>query len=74
MDGLEVSMDFMDHALKFVYFINENSFSPKAITINGKAVQFTYEENNYRRGGAVIPLKQYTDLLNKHENLVEIWI
>jgi cellobiose phosphorylase len=72
MNGLSASMDFMGYPVLFRYSIKENNFHPKAISINGKVLNFTYEENKYRRGGAVIPKEKFLGMLNRQENIVEI--
>lgn len=72
LDGLSASMDFMGHQVTFNYVIKENCFSPKAISVNGSAMPFVYEENKYRQGGAVLPADQFLAVLNKQHNIVEI--
>ena len=72
LDGLSASMDFMGHPATFIYAVKENNFGPKAISINGKTVKFAYEDNKYRRGGAVIPSSLFLAMLNKRENTVEV--
>jgi 1,2-beta-oligoglucan phosphorylase len=72
MDGLSASMDFLGHHVTFNYVIIEGCFSPKAISVNGNTVMFGYEENKYRKGGAVIPTDQFLALLNQQHNIVEI--
>jgi cellobiose phosphorylase len=72
LNGLSASMDFMGHPMTFVYSVKEGCFSPKIISVNGKSVVFTYEENKYRKGGAVIPASEFLAMLNKQENTVEI--
>jgi cellobiose phosphorylase len=72
MDGLEASLDFLGRAVTFRYSVTEDSFGPKKITINGNAIAFVQEENEYRTGGAVIPEDQFLALLNQKDNLVEI--
>ena len=72
LNGLSASMDFMGHPMTFVYSVKEGCFSPKTISVNGKSVVFTYEENKYRKGGAVIPASEFLAMLNKQENTVEI--
>lgn len=72
MDGLEVSMDFMDYPVRFRYSVKEDNFSPKAIIINGEDVLFTYEDNPYRKGGAMIKTGLFPDILNEKENLITI--
>jgi len=71
MDGLSASMDFMGHSVTFRYAVKENCYSPKAIAIDGKVLQFTHEDNKYRLGGAVIPAKIFLALLD-HGSIVEI--
>jgi hypothetical protein len=71
LDGLSVSMDYLGHGVTWNYAVKEGNFSPRAISINGKAVQFTYEENKYRPGGAVIPAEQFLSMLDRQENIVD---
>ena len=56
----------------FHYAIKENTFSPKVISINGKEIKFTYENNKYRKGGAVIPTERFLAMLNQQDNKVEV--
>jgi len=72
LDGLSASIDFMGHPVTFNYAIKENCFGPKAISINGNPIKFTYEDNKYRKGGAVIPADQFLTMLNKQDNNIEI--
>ncbi len=72
MDGLVASIDFKGHRITLKYTVNENCFSPKAISINGNILTFQYQENKYRQGGAVIPMEQFMSLLTKPENTIEI--
>jgi 1,2-beta-oligoglucan phosphorylase len=72
LDGLSASMDFMGHSVTFTYAVKESNFGPKAISVNGKLIQFTVEDNKYRQGGAVIPTDQFSAMLNQQDNLIEI--
>jgi cellobiose phosphorylase len=72
LDGLSASIDFMGHSVTFIYEIKECCFGPKAISINGKPIKFTYEDNKYRQGGAVIPTDQFLAMLNQQDNTIEI--
>jgi cellobiose phosphorylase len=72
LDGLSASMDFMGHSVTFNYAIKEHCFGPKDISINGKPIKFTYEDNKYRHGGAVIPTDQFLTMLKKKNNTIEI--
>jgi hypothetical protein len=65
-------MDLLNHAVTFNYAVKEGNFSPKAVSINGKAIQFQYEENKYRKGGAVISVERFLAMLNRPENIVEV--
>ena len=47
-------------------------FGPRKVTINGRAVTFETEENDYRKGGAVIPKDLFKSMLSKENNVVEI--
>jgi cellobiose phosphorylase len=72
LDGLSASMDLLGHAVTFNYSVKEGNFSPKAVSIDGKAIQFTYEENKYRKGGAVISAEQFLAMLDRQEHIVEV--
>jgi cellobiose phosphorylase len=72
LDGLSASLDLLDHAVTFNYAVKEGNFSPKAVSINGKAIQFKYEENKYRKGGAVISAEQFLAMLDRQQNIVEV--
>ncbi len=72
MDGLSASIRFLDHDVTFHYAVKEDSFNPKNISINGKTIPFTYEENKYRKGGAVFASAKFLSLLNHQNNIVEI--
>jgi cellobiose phosphorylase len=72
LDGLSASMDLLGHAVTFNYAVKEGNFSPNAVSINGKSIQFKYEENKYRKGGAVIPTEQFLAMLDRQDNIVEV--
>jgi cellobiose phosphorylase len=72
MDGLSAEINFMGHPITFKYIVREDCFNPKRISINGTTVDFTYEDNIYRKGGAVIASGRFLSLLNQQENLVEV--
>jgi cellobiose phosphorylase len=72
LDGLSASLDFMGYSTTFKYAVRESNYSPRSVFINGKTVKFIYEDNKYRKGGAVIPVDQFLALLDQPENIVEI--
>ncbi|MFN8135851.1 MAG: hypothetical protein U0Z17_11730, partial [Bacteroidales bacterium] len=72
MDGLTASMLFLGYPVTFSYRIKEGTFSPKAISINGKDVNFAFEENIYRQGGAILSKDTFLSLLNEKHNTVNI--
>ena len=72
LDGFSASLIFLGHSTTFKYAVKEGNFSPKVISVNGKAIEYTFETNKYRKGGAVIPVDQFIALLNRQENIVEI--
>jgi cellobiose phosphorylase len=74
MDGLSAAIDFMGHTLTLNYSVKQDNFGPKKITVNGKSIDFTYEENKYRKGGAMIKADQFLALLNHKDNIVDISI
>jgi cellobiose phosphorylase len=69
---LSASMDLSGHSVTINYTMKEDSFNPKAIIINGKAVSYTYEDNKYRKGGAVIQIDRFVAMLDRQANIVDI--
>jgi cellobiose phosphorylase len=72
LDGLYASINFLGRAIIFIYAVKTNVYGPKTIMVNEKAVDLTYEENPYRKGGAVIPADHFLSMLDQQENRVEI--
>jgi cellobiose phosphorylase len=72
LNGLAASIDFQGHSIKLIYWTTDSCYSPKMISINGESQSFDIENNKFRRGGAVIPLNLFLELLNKKENLIEV--
>jgi len=72
MDGLIATIDYMAHAVTLKYSVKKGNFKPKAIQVNGKALNFAHDENKYRKGGASIPTDQFLKMLDMQENMVEI--
>ncbi len=72
MDGLCASIEIMGHAVTFKYSVKQGCFGPKTVSINGKAARFSYEENKYRQGGAVIIASDFLEMLDEKENVVEV--
>jgi cellobiose phosphorylase len=69
-DGFSTHLLFLGHTIKLQYAINEGAYSPKTITINGKAIEFKHEQNEYRQGGAIIPKVDFLGHLNQKENII----
>ena len=72
LDGLSAALMYKNHSVVFRYAIKEGSFHPKAVSVNGKSVKFTVEDNKYREGGAVIPTDRFLAMLDQQDNVVEI--
>jgi len=72
MDGLAASINLSGHSVNFNYAVKEDNFSPKHIIVNGKTIAYIYENNKYRKGGAVIPAEMFFALLNQEHNMVKI--
>lgn len=74
LDGLEAALLFRGRPVTFAYRVDGQGFSPRAISINGTAVELDYEDNPYRPGGAVLPLERFLSLLEADHNRVEIQV
>jgi cellobiose phosphorylase len=72
LDGLSASIDFLGRRIRLNYSIKEGNYGPKAISINGAGIHFTFEDNPFRQGGAVIDKDQFTAKLVLKENIVAI--
>jgi len=71
-NGLSAELHFLGKHIKFLYKLSGNTFSPQKVFVNGQAIDFIYEENKYRKGGAVISEKIFLSMLDREANLVEI--
>ena len=74
LDGTEVALKFLDRSVTLRYIVKERNFGPRRICINGADVDFAEEENSYRRGGAVIPAVVFSELPDKEDNRVDIYL
>jgi cellobiose phosphorylase len=73
LDGLSASLRLLDRSVTFHYAIRDGSFSPKAVRVNGKpSTPLAYEDNPYRRGGAVLESRSLVAMLDRANNVVEI--
>jgi cellobiose phosphorylase len=50
LDGFSASMTYKGHSVLFRYAIKEGTFHPKAVSVNGKAVKYTFADNKYAGG------------------------
>lgn len=72
MDGISAFINFLGYPVTFSYAVKKGTFSPGAISINGKDVNFAYEENKYRQGGAIISKDIFLSMLNKNNNTIKV--
>lgn len=72
LDGLSASINYKGFPLTFNFSIRNEELSPKVITVNGKNVDFEYDKNQYRKGGAVISTNKFLTLLTEQENIIEV--
>lgn len=72
MDGMSASLSYDGYPLKLEYRVKKGNHSPRALTLNGKSLEFTAEENPYRKGGAQIPLEKFREVLQKESNTLLI--
>ncbi len=74
LDGLIVSMNFMGRRVSFRYEVRVNTSGPERISINGRDAGQSTEDNPYRQGGAVIPVSLFSEMLDRPDNKVDIYI
>jgi cellobiose phosphorylase len=73
-DGFRAGIEILDHPVVLKYSVGNTGYSPLKILINNKEIEFNYEENPYRQGGAVMDREEFLGLLNPSDNLVEIFL
>lgn len=75
LNGLIFESRYNTKKIKYKYIIKENSHSPKKVLINGENIEISsYDENPYRKGGALIDKKIFEEKLNSDNNMVEIYM
>jgi cellobiose phosphorylase len=74
LDGLSASTEFIGNPVTFRYNIRHGSYSPESVIVNGNPVEFVYEFNKYRKGGALIPANLLASLMSTKDNTIEITI
>jgi cellobiose phosphorylase len=72
LDGLQAALCFRGRPVVFAYRVAGRGFGPRAITVNGTAAQFDYQDQPYRDGGAILPLERFMAMLRPDGNRVEI--
>jgi cellobiose phosphorylase len=72
MDGLSASIYMKGNRVTFKYTVKTGNYSPRSIKINGKAISFLQDDNQYRQGGAVVKSLIFFASLDRLDNLVEI--
>ncbi len=75
LDGLTFAIKENGKKVTYKYHIAKNTYSPNRIVVNGKEIKdLRYAANPYRSGGALISGKAFDALLNRPDNVVEIYI
>lgn len=71
LDGLEFKYKYMDKEILVKYIIKKND-QIKKVLVNDKEVEFTFMDNNYRSGGAVITKDILDKILTNEVNQISI--
>lgn len=74
LDGFSAKIVYNGFPLTLKFLVKENVFHPKKCIINGKTARFSYADNRYRRGGAVMSISYFEKFLHKTENHIEIYL
>ena len=75
MNGAELGLDFNGKHVIWIYHIEQNTFSPSKIEVNGtECTQFQSLQNPYRDGGVSIDSALLESMFDQQENTVEIYI
>ena len=74
-DGLTFDFEFEGHAVRYLYHVAGDGFSPREVRVNGRPLSGgRYADNPYRPGGFHISRRAFDEALDRDENLVEIYI
>ncbi|MEE4176607.1 MAG: hypothetical protein V2I46_03765 [Bacteroides sp.] len=71
-NGLSASLKLMSRDIQIRYRITTDCCGPQTIRLNGKEISFSREDNQYRKGGAVIRIENLVELLQSSGNILEI--
>jgi len=74
MDNLKASFKFKGFNLNWTFKVKSGNYTPKSVIVNGMNVPFDTEDNPYRTGGALIPMKMFLGSLKSGENEINIMI
>ncbi len=74
MDNLKASFRFKGFNLNLNFMVKSGNYAPKSITLNRTNIPYDTEENPYRKGGAIIPMKLFLGLLKIGENEINVMI
>jgi len=74
LDGLTVSMNFMNRRVTFRYEVRVNTSGPQRISINGRQADHSAGHNPYRHGGAVLNASMFSAMLDRSDNKVDIYL
>ncbi len=74
LSAMSASIHYLEREVVFTYIVEEDGVGPKSIRINGESIQYTREHNPYRLGGALIPTEKFVALLNKEQNIVNVYL
>jgi len=72
LDGLSATLVYKGFPLTLNFLVKEEEYHPKKITVNNQPIDLVFEENQYRKGGAILETRLFLELLHTDKNLIEI--
>jgi cellobiose phosphorylase len=74
-DGLTFDVDHAGRSVRYLYHVAGDGFSPREVRVNGHPLPGgRYAANPYRPGGLLVSRSAFGDMLDREENVVEIFI
>ena len=74
-DGLTFDFDRAGRAVRYLYHVAGDGFSPREVRVNGHPLPGgRYAANPYRQGGLLVSKATFGDMLDHDENVVEIFV
>ncbi len=75
MNGAELCLDWNGKKVRWIYHVTKQSFDPYRVLVNNAPVEDCQRlQQAYRGGGLSVDATRFGALLDREENIVEIYL